>query len=325
MKSNDNICLIGGTGYLGAAFKNMYASEYKKIVTLGRKKDVTGSHENEQYYSISELSTNEVAYILKVNEITTVIDFAYCTVPKTSFEHPVEDFSKNLLLVNKHLEAIKRTNNCTYIYISSGGTVYGNANNTPINEKCQNFPLSPYGITKMACERYVNMYHHMYGFSVMIIRPSNIYGPGQVPFKGQGFISTALASVYKSICTPVFGDGSHIRDYLYIDDFCQALHDVVCFGKQGEIYNVGSSEGNTLNNIIRYINQVTSNNYKTLQIDNLPERRFDVPYNVLDNQKLVKLNNWKMKVNIESGLQQTWDWMQEYMMRCEMESNARIA
>lgn len=318
-----NICLIGGTGYLGAAFKNMYASEYNKVITLGRKKNVSGLQKNEQYYSISGLSTSEIASILERNEIGTVIDFAYCTVPKTSFEHPVEDFSENLLLVNKHLEAIKRAGNCTYIYISSGGTVYGNANNAPINEKYQNFPLSPYGITKMACERYVNMYHHMYGFSVMIIRPSNIYGPGQMPFKGQGFIPTALASVYKSQCVPVFGDGSHVRDYLYIDDFCQALHDVVCFGKEGEIYNVGSSEGNTLNDVIRHINQVTSKCYKTLQISNLPERRFDVTYNVLDNQKLMKLNSWKRKVNMEEGLRQTWSWMERYMITCESQKIAQ--
>ena len=74
----------------------------------------------------------------------------------------------------------------------------------------------------------------------LILRPSNVYGPGQIPYRGQGFISTALASAYKKSDIIVFGDGNNIRDYIYIDDFCKWLIAIIQKGGDGEIYNAGS-------------------------------------------------------------------------------------
>lgn len=306
---HQNICLIGGTGFLGSSFRYLYSKKFTKVFIFGRNTEPPSLNDNEVYLSIAAIGANEIVELLQREKINSVIDFAYSSIPKTSFENPVEDFSENLLLVIKHLEIIKKVRTCRYIYISSGGTVYGNTDNHPINEYQQNFPLSPYGITKMACERYINMYHHVYGLEVVIVRPSNIYGPGQRPFRGQGFIATAMACANISERVNVFGNGSNVRDYLYIDDFCAGLLDILQFGQTGEIYNVGSSDGKSLNEIILIINQVINHTDKQLLVNYLPSRRFDVQYNVLDNAKMASLHSWKVNTYLHIGLNNTWKWI----------------
>lgn len=314
MVNKKRLGLIGGTGYLGSAFRKFYHQDFEIIVNFGRHKEAE-MRSNELYYDISSSTTSDLAEIMKQNQLTTVIDFAYSSVPKTSFEHPIADFSENLTLVNKHLESVKMVPGLCYVYVSSGGTVYGEGANTPIEEDQQNFPLSPYGITKMASERYVNMYHHLFDIPVKILRPSNIYGPGQVPFKGQGFIPTALASMYTSKPLTVFGTGSHIRDYLFIEDFCAALHDVLLFGTFGSIYNVGSSEGYAINEILQLIQNASGIDSEDLKITYLPDRRFDVKYNVLDCKKLNALAGWNRKVDIHEGIDRTAVWIKNYLSK----------
>lgn len=309
----NNICLIGGTGYLGTSFRRIYNSQFSKFLILGRKEEAVIFYENEKYVSLANLEINEVVDLLREEEIKFVIDFAYNSIPKTSFENPIDDFSENLLLVNRHLEVVKKLKGCRYIYISSGGTVYGNVDPYPIDEMQQNFPVSPYGITKMACERYVKMYHHLYDMDVVIVRPSNLYGPGQKPFSGQGFIATAMGSAHISESINVYGDGSTVRDYLYIEDFCAGLLDVIIYGSNGEIYNIGSSSGKSLSEILSFISKMVEKLDKHLKISYFPERRFDVQYNVLNNSKISRLNNWKVDTDLQSGLTKTWNWLLEYM------------
>jgi UDP-glucose 4-epimerase len=312
LESTKNICLIGGTGYLGKAFRAQFHAEFDLILNFGRK-PVAALNENEEYQDISGMSVRELAEVLREKKVTAVVDFAYSTIPKTSFEHPIADFSENLMLVNKHLEAVRIAGNISYTYISSGGTVYGASKEHPIDEDHQNFPLSPYGITKMAAERYVVMYHHLFAIPIKIVRPSNIYGPGQLPFRGQGFIPTAIAAALTSQPVSVFGDGENIRDYVYISDFCNAIHDILLYGKSGEIYNVGSAEGYSLRSVIQQIAGLTSQDGSEMVINYLPERLFDVRYNVLKHDKLSRLNAWSPKIKFADGLKETAIWIKDFL------------
>lgn len=289
--------LIGAGGFIGSAFSNYLKKNSFQVFDVFRGQ-ISGIESDFHF----------IAEILKVeyNELI-VIDFAYTSVPNSSFKDPVRDYSENLYNVIRHLEFTKQLPHSTYIYISSGGTVYGNTTcNEPINELHPNIPLSPYGITKLACEKYVLMYKEVYGLNVKIVRPSNIYGPGQKPHRGQGFIATAIAKILNNEPLQLFGDGLQVRDYLYIDDFCDVLYDVVTFGENGSIYNTGSTMGYTL---IDILNNITHQLGTSVAVEYLPARPFDVRYNVLDSSVVSSLNNWSPSITLKEGLKATIKWL----------------
>jgi UDP-glucose 4-epimerase len=302
MNIKSSYFLIGGSGFLGGAFADFLAAKnipYHKILR-GDISDAQSFHFNKE--SLLNLPISNFKNI--------IIDFAYTSIPGTSFSDPVKDFSENLYNINSHLAFASHLPNAMYIYISSGGTVYGNVNNEkPINEEASNFPLSPYGITKLASEKYALMYRQIYGLDVKIVRPANIYGPGQKPYRGQGFVATAIAKVLKNESIQIFGNGNIIRDYLFVDDFCSAIFNIINEGTEGEIYNLGSSVGLTINQILSQIGKLQLN---PIHIDYLPGRPFDVKYNVLESQKLRELN-WEPTTTIDKGLVTTAKWVEKYI------------
>jgi UDP-glucose 4-epimerase len=307
-----NICLIGGNGFLGSNFRDAFHNDFDKILVLGRNMNIGPLRKNEIYHSIATLSIARVAEVIRNENIDTVIDLSYNTVPKSSFDNPISDFSENLYTVIHHLEIIRCLPGVKYVYVSSGGTVYGNAENTkPITEEHPNIPLSPYGITKLTSERYALMYKAIYDLDVIILRPSNVYGPGQKPFKGQGFIATAIAKGLQGNPVQIFGDGTHVRDYVYISDFCSALKEIIEKGKNGSIYNIGFGKGYTINEVTEKIRDIGG--VQNLKVESLPARPFDVHYNVLDYKRIKALTDWEPKVQLEEGLSLSAQWIKGYL------------
>jgi len=303
-----NILLIGGGGFIGSGLSNFFKETGHTISIIDQHPRMVKRH-----YSLLQLGWDRIIKELQKDKSWIIIDLAYASVPGTSFVDPIKDFTDNLYLINKNLEAVNQLDVSKYIYISSGGTVYGNPSKDLIDEETQNFPLSPYGITKMACERYVNLYRELYGLNTIILRPSNVYGPGQIPFRGQGLISTALGLAYKNEPIKIFGHGTAIRDYIFIDDFCKAVSDIINHAPSGEIYNVSAGLGSNINDIVALLNNVITQDGYILLTEQLPERPFDVKSNVLDNTKLRMLNNWIPTTDLEEGIKQTWQWIKTYL------------
>lgn len=306
--------LIGGSGFLGSAFSTYL--KQKKITTHNLLRGEIFDNETHQLHK-------EVFNKIPINKTKNiVIDFAYASVPHTSFFNPIKDFTENLNNINCHLDFVSKLPNATYIYISSGGTVYGNVKQKkPISENADNFPISPYGITKLASEKYALMHKEIYGLDVRIVRPANIYGPGQRPFRGQGFIATAISKMILQEPIQLFGNGNIIRDYLYIDDFCNALYSIMNSGINGNIYNVGSQVGYRTNELIDIIKTVIGAD-GNVTIDYLPARLFDVAYNVLDCNKVNALGDDLVKVKLEHGILSTYNWLKKYLtISCQLSYN----
>jgi UDP-glucose 4-epimerase len=175
------------------------------------------------------------------------------------------------------------------------------------------FPLSPYGITKLACERYVYLYHRLHRLPAIIVRPSNIYGPRQRPFRGQGIVSTALGAAFQGSPVTVFGDGTHVRDYLYVDDLCDALDAVIAHADAGEIFNIGSGQGLQVIELLRLIERLVHERGRTLALAFEPARPFDVRYNVLDVSRLQAIADWRPRTALDDGLAQTRDWVEQFL------------
>jgi UDP-glucose 4-epimerase len=312
MNVQRRVCLIGGGGFIGSAIRNCLVQNGFNLVTIGRTLNIP-LLPNETYYSIKEYTYKQLVSLMAGHPFEVIIDLAYTSVPNTSYQDPISDFSENLNNVIQHLDFAQALKAGQYIYVSSGGTVYGDHGVKPYTEMDQNLPLSPYGITKLACEHYVYMTHRTKGLNTLVIRPSNIYGPGQKPFRGQGLISTALGLALKGEPVHIFGDGSHVRDYLFIDDFCGALLDLMDKGQGGETYNIGSGAGVEINELMETVVSVVACEGITLHRKHLPERPFDVHYNVLNTDKIRSLNGWQPVTDLQSGIERTWEWIKAYM------------
>lgn len=298
------IVLLGGSGFLGYHIGKHFSKSHE-VVCISRKppintmivsgvKYINGDCGNEEFLK-SSLKTDDI-----------ILYLAYSSIPKTSFEHPLEDITENLPMAVTIFSVLKEISIKRIFVFSSGGTVYGDVDlKIPIKENHETNPLSPYGITKLSIEKYAKLFHKLYSIPIVIVRPSNPYGSFQLPFRGQGFIPTAIASIINDKDIGIFGEFGTVRDYLFIDDFVSAIGIIINSDiSSGEILNIGSGMGFNNLEIVNILRDISEKRFK---INILPERQFDVMYNVLDITKLKNLG-WLPKVSIQEGLLYTWEW-----------------
>jgi UDP-glucose 4-epimerase len=237
-----------------------------------------------------------------------VIDLAYTTVPKTSYDDPVSDILENLPLAVRLFDVAHKLSVSKIVIVSSGGTVYGKTETIPISESHSTNPTSPYGITKLAIEKYAMMYHHLKKLPVICVRPSNAFGEGQKPFIGQGFIATAIASILKQEEIVLFGEAGTIRDYIYVSDLARGIIAALDKGTPGSCYNIGTGVGRNNREVLDVISFFAAEIGIKLKVRVVGTRGFDVPSNVLDCTKMKQEMGWEPLVPFEEGIRKTWDW-----------------
>lgn len=306
-------CVIGGGGFLGTALRSTLSARGYRLLTVGRRPHVH-TFPFEQYFSLNSWTLKQLEPMLRELEPDALIDLSHNSVPNMGVE-PVQDVAQNLANVIRHLELASSVRARLFVYVSSGGTVYGDGLHAPCSEEARTDPISPYGIGKLASEKFVQVFERQHGLRSAILRPSNIYGPGQIPFRGQGLVATALALAWRGDPIRVFGTGSHVRDYLYSHDFCRAVLSVVEHPNARGVFNVGSGEGVSINELLQSMTELLARQGRTLFKEPVPERPLDVSYSVLDSRKLANVTGWAPEVSIGDGIAGTWEWVQRYMAK----------
>lgn len=302
------ILLIGGGGFIGSRLAEALLRDGREVIITGRSKTRPANLSKSIIYFCSlEISKQELRELL--NSVDEVVYLAYSSVPQTSYLDPVKDIHENLTYAVEIFEELKKSTIEKLIYVSSGGTVYGQSLSPLINETHPTNPISPYGITKLAIEKYGLMYHAVNKLPFIIVRPSNPYGEGQLPFRGQGFISTAVATSLRNEVVKVFGEQGTIRDYIYIEDLVSGLLAVINSGKIGEIYNIGTGVGFSNLTLLKLINEMGNETDVVINHKISDKRPFDVHHNILDSSKLTSASGWKANVNIRVGLLKTINWV----------------
>ena len=235
-----------------------------------------------------------------------VIDLAYSTVPKTSFQDPIFDLLSNLPASVGLLQEAAACGVAKVLFVSSGGTVYGPALRLPIDENHPTEPISPYGITKLTIEKYARLFSINTGLHVVIARPANAYGETQRHGTGQGFIAAAVHAALNGLPVQVFGGEGTIRDYVHVDDVALGLLAVLEHGVNGQCYNIGTGVGSSNRKVIELIEQHASAFDCRVNVDNGPARSFDVMSNVLDSSKLSRASGWSPRISLPEGIQRVW-------------------
>ncbi|MDP2247670.1 MAG: NAD-dependent epimerase/dehydratase family protein, partial [Nitrosomonadales bacterium] len=229
-------------------------------------------------------------------------------VPNTSFDNPLADLLGNLPPAVQLFEQLAKRGS-KLIFVSSGGTVYGDQPILPIPETANTTPISPYGVTKLTLEKYAALYRATHGLKVMIVRPANAYGVGQKPFSGQGFISAAIGSILRNEPVKIFGEVGTVRDYIYVQDLADGIAAALAHGTEGEIYNIGSGQGVSNLELVEILAPIMKEIGYQPALVHLPERIFDVKANVLDSSKLKSAAGWQAETTLNEGLRLTRDWL----------------
>jgi UDP-glucose 4-epimerase len=235
-----------------------------------------------------------------------VVDLAYSTVPRPSFEDPTLDILSNLPASVQLLQEAASAHIRRLVLVSSGGTVYGVARSLPIPEDHPTNPISPYGITKLTIEKYAGMFGVASGLPIVIVRPGNAYGEGQHAFAGQGFIATAMHAILRRQAVVIFGHGGTIRDYVHVADVASGIVAALDSGEAGEIYNIGTAEARSNLDVLGEIEPLARAAGYELRTTTLPERAFDVPANVLDSRKLAAASGWRPGITFAQGIERAW-------------------
>lgn len=302
-----NTLVIGGAGYVGMHLVPQLMATGRQVTVLGRNLTSRNKLPTDATYVAGDFNQHNLISTL-LDSHQEVINLAYATVPNTSFENPLADLLQNLPpTVQLFSEMADR--GTKLVLVSSGGTVYGEAEKLPVCEMHPTKPISPYGVTKLTLESYAYLYAATHGLKFVCVRPANAYGVGQQPFIGQGFISTAIASAMRGQPIRIFGQSGTIRDYLYVSDLAAGIVSALENGQLSETYNLGSGMGRSNMDVIKAIAPLMEELGQKVKVEHLPERTFDVKANVLDSTKLRTHTAWKPNVELSVGLRRTFEWL----------------
>lgn len=236
--------------------------------------------------------------------IDVVFHLASTTLPKTSNDDPGYDVRSNVVDTIQLLEACVDAGVRKVIFASSGGTVYGVPERLPIKEDHPTNPISSYGIVKLTIEKYLGLFHYLYGLDYAALRISNPYGPYQDPAGQQGAVSVFLHRILSGQPITIWGDGEIVRDYVYISDVVDALELAARSEISRKVLNVGSGRGSSLNEILEVISGIVR---REPEVEYLPARSLDVPASVMDVGNARKCLGWAPEVDLVDGISRTWE------------------
>lgn len=277
------IAIVGSNGFLGKHLSlKLSQNQNLSLYLFGSNFETKSSNSIHYLNKINQYTKSELKTIFK--EIDFVFYLASNSIPSTSWENPKLEIIDNLLPFIDFIETIKNSNLKKIIFTSSAGTIYGNSLKK-ISEESDKSPISPYGINKLTMEYYLKYYKKKYNINYDIYRISNIYGEGQDTSKGLGVINTFIENILKDEDVLIFGDGSNIRNYIYIHDVIEIMTSS-CF-KETNISNVYNLASNTSISVIELVKLIEKISKKTAKIKHISNRASD--------NSVIQLNNNKLK------------------------------
>jgi UDP-glucose 4-epimerase len=297
--------VLGGCGFIGSHLVDKLTHKGHYVKVLDQRPELFRNPVPGVSYVYGDY-TNKSLIKECLSSVDCVFHLITTTTPKTSNEDPEFDVHSNLVGSISLLTACVELKVKKFVYLSSGGTVYGTPSLLPVTEDERTNPLCSYGITKLAFEKYLLLYQHMYGLQHSIIRPSNPYGERQNPYGMQGAVSIFLRKILEQKPIDIWGDGTVSRDYIYISDLVDAVYLSSLDFDRSTIFNVGTGEGTTLNDLIKIMRLVTNRHVNVVYHK---PRVFDVKKIYLDISAIKSSLEWGPSVSLQSGIKKTWEYL----------------
>ena len=299
-------CVIGGNGFIGSHLVDGLRQAQWDVVVFDRVDERFRARLQDVEYIFGDLSDRDLL-AEALSGVDVVFHLAYTTIPQTSNNDPTFDVRTNVLDFIGLLEVCVKVNVPRVIFLSSGGTVYGIPSQTPVPENHPTDPISSYGITKLAIEKYLALFKRLYGIEYTVLRPANPFGERQNPEGDQGALTVFLGKIARGLPIVIWGDGTVIRDYIYVGDLVDACLAALSVKSGYRVFNIGSGQGISLNQLIETISRAIPAKFN---VEYKEGRIFDVPELVLDVSRAKYHLNWSARTSLEDGIKRTWEWIQ---------------
>lgn len=296
------ILVIGAGGFMGRHVTRALAANGHAVVALDKFKPADTGHIVEWH----ETDSHDLNYLKQAAESChAAIFLGGYSRPGDRVRSIVEAVPEELMHPAQVAEACADVGVKRFVFTSSGGTVYGPVNTLPTPETETNTPLNAYGVTKLAAEHFLRLLSGSSSIAVSVLRVSNPYGPGQLARRGQGFIAAAMSAAYKGTPLEIWGDGSVVRDFIYVGDVADAFTAACTSKNPFDLVNVSFGEGASLRQICEGVEAATG---RPLNVTYSKGRPADVPVSVLDNSRAAAVLGWRPAVSLEDGLRKTAAW-----------------
>jgi UDP-glucose 4-epimerase len=299
------ILVTGGAGFIGSTLVDKLIAEGNEVVIIddlssGQKEYLNPAA---KFYQV-DISAPTVAEIFQTEKFDLVYHLAAQMEVSKSMADPVFDLRVNVQGGFNILENCRRSGVKKIIFSSTGGAIYGEAEEIPTPETAPAYPVSFYGIHKLTFEKYLNCYYQVYGLDYTILRFANVYGPRQ--FKGgeAGVVSIFVDNAVAGQVSTQYGDGRQTRDFVYIDDVIRALLAAKAITCHGEI-NIGSGLASNLLDIRREIGRALG---REIEIKEAPARPGEQRRSCLNCQRAKTMLNWAPQVGLAEGIDKTIAW-----------------
>ncbi len=282
-----HILFIGGAGFIGSNLvKGLDERIYNVHVVEPKGAYVQRLQGlNVTIHEVSLEDADALDRIIIDNNIEVVVHLVSTLIPGSSYEDYKNEY-KHMIFPTIELMDFCAERGIKFVYFSSGGTVYGNRNDVlPFVETDAMAPISYYGWSKQMMENSILFMHRTKGLKYLILRPSNPYGHGQNLFGKQGLVAVAIGKILKDEPVEVWGDGSAVRDYIYIDDLSKIFAQLIDKDVHNVAVNVGSGRGYSVNDVLAFLKIVTQRDFKVKYVNPRP---VDVSNMVLDVESLKK-------------------------------------
>lgn len=303
------VLVLGGTGFLGSHIVDRLLEGGHRVRVYSRRGERFRSSLPDVDYRQGDFA-DKAAVAEALSGVECVVHSLSTMVPSTSNLEPVQDIRDNLVCTVQLLQLMVQTGVPRIVYLSSGGTVYGNPEECPVREEAPLFPLCSYGVVKVAVEKYLHMFQKLHGLEPVVLRPSNPYGERQGHLGVQGIISTFFSNFLAGEMSTIWGNGDTVRDYIHVSDLSELVVAAVEKSVSG-VYNAGSGLGVSIRELVAFMEDAVG---RPLPLQYAPEREFDVKSVFLNINKSRDVFQWTPEVSLADGLASYWEWLQR--LRC---------
>lgn len=297
------ILVTGGAGFIASNICDAYVADGHEVIIVDNL--ITGKKQNlnkkARFYKVDIRDKKKLESVFKKENPQIVNHHAAQIDIRKALENPAYDADVNILGTINLLELCVKYKVGKVIFPSSGGAVYGELVKIPADESHPIKPISPYGITKFAVEKYLYYYHVTYGLKFTVLRYGNVYGPRQDPMGDAGVISIFIGKLKQAQAPFIFGDGEQLRDYVFVGDIVEVNRLALKKG-DNEVFNIGTGFGGSVNLLFKELAEILKFLHPPLY---QPPRPGEIYTTYLDAKKAKNILGWEAKVSIKEGLKRT--------------------
>ena len=304
--NKQTILITGGAGFIGSHLADRLIEEGHKVVVVdnlssGKRKNL---NPKAKFYKADIRNKKALSNVFEKEKPRNVFHLAAQIEARKSVKNPIFDAKINILGSLNVLENCQKFKIKKIFFASSGGEVYGKADIIPTPETYSPSPISPYGIGKLAVEKYLYSYFKMFKLPFVILHYGNVYGPRQNPKGEAGVIAIFADKMLKNRQPLIHGDGKQTKDYIFIDDVIEAT--VLSFKKGfNGILNIATGEETSVIKLFQKIKILTHSQVEEKYVSLSP---CNFERGCLSIQKVKKELNWRPKYNLDKGLEKTVEW-----------------